>query len=119
MRDKVSTREASSIQEKRIAKKLDGTANPNSGAGMTKKGDVELSDIGLLVECKTCMTPKQSFSIKKDWIEKNKQEAFMTRNNDSVIAFNFDYTDKKDYYIINDKLMTFLVEKLREENEQC
>ena len=43
----------------------------------------------------------------------------MTRNNDSVIAFNFDYTDKKDYYIINDKLMTFLVEKLREENEQC
>lgn len=119
MENKISTREASSIQEKRIAKKLDGTVNPNSGAGMTKKGDVELSDIGLLVECKTCMTPKQSFSIKKDWIEKNKQEAFMTRNNDSVIAFNFDYTDKRDYYIINDKLMRFLVEKLREENEQC
>ena len=65
MRDKVSTREASSTQEKRIARKLDGTVNPNSGAGMTKKGDVELSDIGLLVECKTCMTPKQSFSINK------------------------------------------------------
>ena len=117
MRDKISTREASSVQEKRIAQKLGGTVNPNSGAGMTKKGDVELSDIGLLVECKTCMSPKQSFSIKKDWIEKNKQEAFMTRNNDSVIAFNFDYTDKRDYYVINDKLMRFLVEKLREGNE--
>lgn len=119
MKNKASTREASSTQEKRIAQKLGGRVNPNSGAGMTKKGDIELSDIGLLVECKTCMTPKQSFSIKKDWIEKNKQEAFMTRNNDSIIAFNFDYTDKRDYYIINDKLMRFLVEKLREENEEC
>ena len=113
----VTTREASSVQEKRIAKKLGGTVTPNSGAGRWEKSDVKIQDANLFVECKTCLTPKKSFSIKKEWIEKNDKEAFINRLYNHVIAFNFDYEDKNDYYVINDRLMKFLVEKLVEESE--
>lgn len=113
----VSTRSASSIQEERVAKKLGGTTTPNSGAGYFKKGDIQIPSAGILVECKTCMTPKNSFSIKKEWLEKNKQELFASGLSNSVIAFNFDYEDKNDYYVIDDKLMKYLIEKLMEENK--
>ena len=59
---------------------------------------------------------KKSFSIKKEWLDKSADELFASRCNSNVIAFNFNYEDKKDYYVINDKLMKFLIEKLREEN---
>ena len=110
--NKTSTREASAIQEKRIADKLGGIVNSNSGAGLWNKGDIRIENASMSVECKTCMTPKQAFSIKKEWIDKNKEESFTNRLNHSVIAFNFDYNDKKDYYVIDDKLMKFLVECL-------
>lgn len=113
--NKETTRYASSIQENRIAKKLDGVVTPNSGAGHFKKGDIQMHDIGLLIECKTCISPKKSFSIKKEWFEKNKQELFASGMSNSIIAFNFDYQDKNDYYIIDDKLMKYLIEKLRED----
>ena len=115
MTNKEATRYASNIQEKRIAGKLGGNVSSNSGAGLFNKGDIVVDDASLLIECKTCMEPKKSFSIKKDWIEKNKEEAFRLRLDNHAIAFNFDYQDKKDYYIIDDKLMKFLVEKLRKE----
>ena len=116
MKNKEATRYASSVQEKRVAGKLNGTVSSNSGAGLFNKGDVVCEDASLLVECKTCMEPKKSFSIKKEWIEKNKEEAFRLRLDNHVIAFNFDYQDKKDYYVIDDKLMEFLVRKLEEES---
>lgn len=116
MTNKEATRYASSVQEKRVARKLGGKVSSNSGAGLFNKGDIVVEDASLLIECKTCMEPKKSFSIKKDWIEKNKEEAFRLRLDNHTIAFNFDYQDKKDYYIIDDKLMDFLVEKLRQES---
>ena len=116
MKNKEATRYASSVQEKRVAGKLNGTVSSNSGAGLFNKGDVVCEDASLLIECKTCMETKKSFSIKKEWIEKNKEEAFRLRLDNHVIAFNFDYQDKKDYYVIDDKLMEFLVRKLEEES---
>lgn len=118
MTNKEATRYASSVQEKRVAGKFGGKVSSNSGAGLFNKGDVVCEDASLLVECKTCMEPKKSFSIKKDWIEKNKEEAFRLRLDNHVIAFNFDYQDKKDYYIIDDKLMGFLVHCLEKENDE-
>lgn len=111
-----ATRDASNIQEKRVAKKLGGQISPNSGAGKWDKSDIKIPEASISIECKTCMTPKKSFSIKKDWIEKSVNESFINRTDNQVIAFNFDYQDKNDYYVINDKLMKFLVEKLIEEN---
>lgn len=118
MTNKEATRYASSVQEKRVAGKLGGKVSSNSGAGMFNKGDIVVEDASLLIECKTCMEPKKSFSIKKEWIEKNKEEAFRLRLDNHVIAFNFDYQDKKDYYIIDDKLMGFLVDCLEKENDE-
>ena len=118
MTNKEATRHASSVQEKRVAGKFGGKVSSNSGAGLFNKGDIVVEDASLLIECKTCMEPKKSFSIKKDWIDKNKEEAFRLRLDNHVIAFNFDYQDKKDYYIIDDKLMGFLVHCLEKENDE-
>lgn len=116
MTNKEATRYASSTQEKRVAGKLGGKVSSNSGAGLFNKGDVVCEDASLLVECKTCMEPKKSFSIKKDWIDKNKEEAFRLRLDNHVIVFNFDYKDTNDYYVIDDKLMKYLVSCLEKEN---
>ena len=115
-KNKTSTRFASETQEQRIAKKFEGNVQLNSGAGKFSKGDVIIPDISMQIECKTCMTPKESLSIKKEWLEKQVQESFSMRCSNHALAFNFYYEDNKNYYIINEKLMKFLIEKLREEN---
>lgn len=111
----MSTRDFSSKQESKIAKLLGGQVNPNSGAGKWRKGDVQVPEASLLIECKTCMSDKSSFSIKSDWIAKNKEEAYSNRLYNSCIAFNFG-PDKSNYFVIDEKLMSFLVEKLIEDN---
>lgn len=113
----ISTRKASEIQEERISKKLNAIRTPNSGAGKWKKGDLYIPDASLLIEAKTCIKEKDSFSIKKEWLEKTIEESFSNRLDNSILAFSFCYDDKKDYYVINDSLMSFLVEKLIEENK--
>lgn len=85
----MSTREFSDKHEKSICKLLDAYQVANSGAGKFTKGDVIQKEASLLVECKTVMAPKDSVSIKKDWIIKNKEEAFENRLDNSCIAFNF------------------------------
>ena len=115
-KNKESTRYASGVQETRISKKFGGQIQPNSGASKFSTGDVVISDISLQIECKTCKIPKESISIKKEWLEKQVQESFAKRYSNHVLAFNFDYNDNNDYYIIDDKLMRFLIDKLKEEN---
>ena len=115
-KNKFSTRYSSETQEARIAKKFNGQIQSNSGASKFSTGDVVLQDIGMQIECKTCMTPKNSFSIKKEWLEKQVQESFSKRYQNHSLAFNFFFEDNKDYYIIDDKLMAFLIEKLREDS---
>lgn len=114
-KNKDSTRYYSDAQEKQICKLLDAVQTSNSGAGKFKKGDVIQKDSSLLIECKTVMTNKESFSIKKDWIIKNKEEAFENRLDNSCIAFNFG-PNEQNYFVIDEKLMEFLVSKLIEEN---
>lgn len=111
----MSTREFSSKQENAVAKLLGGQVNPNSGAGKWRKGDVTIPDASLLIECKTCMQEKSSFSIKREWIKKNKEESFSNQLYNSCIAFNYG-PDTPNYFVIDEKLMKFLVEKLIEEN---
>ena len=114
-KNKDATRHASDVQEDRVAAKLGGFRTSNSGAGLFRKGDIHVVSASTLVECKTCMSPKDSFSIKKEWILKNREEAFANRLSHTVIAFNFNYEDPQDYYVIDDRLMRFLIEKLEEE----
>lgn len=114
--NKASTRAVSSKQELHVAKTLGGQKIVNSGAGRFLKGDVQVKDAFLSIECKTCMTEKNSFSIKKDWIEKHKQEAWDNRLSNTALAISFSPDGNENYYLINEKLMKFLVEKLIEEN---
>lgn len=112
--NKESTRHFSDKQEKAICKLLGAKQTPNSGAGRWRKGDCHQESASMLIECKTCMADKNSFSIKKDWMEKNSEEAFSQRLNNTCIAFNFG-PEQENYFVINERLMRFLVEKLVEE----
>lgn len=109
-----STRFYSDAHEKSVCKALDGYQTSNSGAGQFTKGDVLLKNLDMLIECKTCMNEKESFSIKKEWLEKNKIESFAMRKSNSALCFNFG-PNQKNYYIIDEKLMCYLVGKLKEE----
>lgn len=113
-KNKESTRYYSSRQEQQVAKLINGQNNSSSGSGHFRKGDVIQKESSFLIECKTTLEEKQSFSIKKEWIDKNKEEAFAMRLDNTCIAFNFG-PDKENYFVINEKLMKFLVDKLIEE----
>ena len=104
------TRFYSNRQEKAVAKKIGGKQVANSGATAFSKGDVRTDE--WLVECKTATTEKQSFSIKKAWLAKNREEAFAMRK--SYNALCFDFGDSNRYYIIDEK--TFI--KMKEALEQ-
>lgn len=108
-KNKESTRYYSDKHEKSVCNALGGRQQSNSGAGNFRKGDVITSTF--LIECKTCMQEKQSISIKKDWIDKNKEEAFAIRKDHSAICFNFK-PNGENYYVINESLMQYLVNAL-------
>lgn len=112
-KNKKSTRYFSDIQEKSVCRLLDAVQQSNSGAGKFSKGDCVQKEASMLIECKTTTTDKQSFSIKKEWIDKNKEEAFTQRVMNSCIAFNFG-PNQPNYFVIDEKLMRFLIDKLIE-----
>ena len=106
----MNTRQFSSAQEHRIAKMFDGKVVANSGATRFNKGDVLVDKI--LVECKTSTKPKDSFSIKKEWLEKNKEEAFSLGLDYSILAIDFGSED--DYFVIDKNLAKILIDTLKE-----
>ena len=110
---RLATRYYSDRQEKHIAKVTNGKQTANSGATAFSKGDVRTDQF--LIEAKTCMSQRQSFTIKKEWLKKNEEETFAMGRDYSALAFNFG--DNENYYIINEKLFIKLVNLLREENE--
>lgn len=98
---KNSTRAKSSEQEKRIAKAMGGKQVVGSGSTPFLKGDVVVDK--LFIEAKTKMEPCKSMSVKKDWLEKAKEQALSTRKEDYTVAISFG--ESKEYYIIEDTLM--------------
>ncbi len=99
----MNNKQFSNKQEKQVAKKVGGKKQPNSGATAFQKGDVR-NDL-FLIECKTATTEKESFSIKKEWLQKIKEEAFALRCPFSALAFNFGgLSNNENFYIIDEKL---------------
>lgn len=95
------TRFYSRKQEKSVAKSINGKRVANSGATPFQKGDVEADDF--LIECKTTVSQhKASFSIKEDWLLKNKEEAFAMGKGHNALAFQFG-EGLPNYYIIDEK----------------
>lgn len=104
----MNTRKYSKKQEDRVAKVVGGKVNANSGATSFFKGDVRTDY--LLVECKTSTKEVKSVSIKKEWLEKLNEERFAMGKQHSVLAF--DFGDGKDYFIIDKRLMSILLDTL-------
>ena len=101
------TRFYSNRQEKKVAKAVGGRKTANSGATKFQKGDVQTDK--WLIECKTTTaTEKVSFSIKREWLEKNKEEAFAMGKEFNALAF--DYGDGKNWYVIDEKTFKYLIE---------
>lgn len=111
MINKHSTRYYSSKQEKQIAKSTGSRLQPNSGATLFKKGDVANSD--WLFEAKTCMKEQESFSIKKDWLDKLKQESFAMNKEFYALVFNFGI-NQENYFILNEKIFKQILSLLEE-----
>lgn len=107
------TRYYSDKQEKHIAKALKGKKVANSGATAFNKGDVITSSF--LIEAKTCTSPKKSFSIKKEWLEKNEEEAFAMNKPYSALAF--DFGDGDQHYVISERLFKQLVNYVEAEEQ--
>ena len=49
------------------------------------------------------MEPSKSISVKKEWLEKARQQALSTRKEDYAVAISFG--ENKEYYIIEDTFM--------------
>ena len=109
--NKDSTRYVSDKHEKRTAKNLGGKVQVSSGSSAFLKGDVVTEKC--LVECKTCMSEKKSFSIKKEWLEKIEEQCIQMRKQYPVLAF--DFGDGENYFIINERVMRKFVEFLDSE----
>ena len=106
-KNKKSTRYFSSVQENTIAKSIGGKTTVNSGASLYTCGDITTNDF--LIEAKTTTKPKESFSIKKEWITKNNLERMQLGKPYCALAFQF-APNSPNYYVIDEKLFKKLLE---------
>jgi len=105
------TRHYSKKQETQVANAIGAKRTPNSGATNFIKGDV--LDDTILIECKTKTRHSKSHSIRKEWIEKNREEAFAMGKKYSAIAFNYG-PDEENFYIVSEYMFKELLQKLAE-----
>ena len=109
-----TTREASTAQEKKIAKARGARRVANSGATKFDKGDVVLGS-EWLIEAKTAMEPKKSFSIKKEWLEKLREEKFACKKEYNALCFDFGDEGNR-YYILDEDTFKTLIELSKDVN---
>ena len=105
------TRYFSNKQEKKVAKAVGGKQVANSGATKFSKGDVRTDN--WLFEAKTKTTPSGSMTIKREWLDKNAEEAFAMGKYYSAVVIDFGYGE--NYYIVDEK--TFIEMKNALEGE--
>ena len=107
MMNKYPTRFYSSRQEKAVAKVLKGKTVANSGAIPFGAGDVVADN--WLIECKTMTEERKSFTVKREWLTKNREEAFSMGKEYNALAFDFGDNGQR-YYIIDEKTFKLLKE---------
>lgn len=91
---------------------MKGKQTANSGATALSKGDVRTEN--WLIECKTATTEKASFSIKKAWLEKNKEEALAMRKYYNALCFDFGDNGNR-YYIVDERTFIRMKEAFERE----
>lgn len=99
-------------QETEIAKTMGGKVQTGSGGTRFGGGDVHTAT--MFIEAKTVTKDQTSVSIKKEWLEKAKQQAFEQSKNSYALAFRFG-PDQKDYYVVDETFFKQAVKLLEEE----
>lgn len=95
-------KKASIQQEERVARLFNGKRTPQSGGGKFVLGDVISEDF--LVECKTSVTVKDSYSVKREILKKaDEQRREMGKE---LYALAFSFGDEEDFFVINKKAMS-------------
>ena len=97
----MSTRDYSDKQEKHIALVTGGKVQSNSGGTRFGGGDVHTDKF--LIEAKTPTKEQTSFTIKKEWLFKMKEQQFEQGKEESVLAFRFEPNLDKDWYILSER----------------
>jgi len=115
--NKDSTRYYSDAHEKSVCKALGATQQANSGAGHFDKGDVVQRDASMMIECKCTMSPKDSISLKREWFEQNKKEAYAMHLSNTAVCINFE-PNGENIYCINERLMKVLIDALKDKPEE-
>jgi len=111
---KKPTRYYSKQQETSIARATGGKRTPNSGATAWVKGDV-LTD-QFLLEAKTKTTHSDTITIRKDWFQKNREEAAFMGKHYSALVFNFG-PGEENHYVIDEDLFQVLLEYLNNKED--
>ncbi len=107
----MSTRDFSDLQEKYLAKITGGKVTPNSGGTKFSGGDVIAEPI--LIEAKTTTTPKKSFSIKQEWIDKVSEQAFEQGQSEGILAFQFEPSGD-NYFVLDENQFLDYLDYVRE-----
>lgn len=97
----MATRYFSDKQEKHIAKVTGGKVQKNSGGTKFGGGDVHTDKF--LIEAKTPTKEQTSFTIKKEWIIKMREQAYEQGKEESVLAFRFDPNIDTDLYVLSQR----------------
>lgn len=96
-----STRYFSDKQEQHIAKVTGGKVQSNSGGTKFGGGDVHTDKF--FIEAKTPTVCRETFTIKKDWMYKMKEQMFEQGKECCALAFTFDPDKQENFYIISEK----------------
>lgn len=97
----MTTRDYSDKQEKHIAKVTGGRIQSNSGGTKFGGGDVHTDKF--FIEAKTPTKEQTSFTIKKEWITKMREQAYEQGKEESVLAFRFDPNTDNDLYVLSQR----------------
>lgn len=97
-------------QEERVARLFNGKRTPQSGGGRFVLGDVLAEDF--FVECKTSVTVKDSYSVKREILNKADEQRREMGKEFYVLAFSFG--DGEDFFVLNKKAMNRFI-SLQEE----
>ena len=109
------TRFYSNRQEKAVAKAISGKQVANSGATAFQKGDVATDR--WLIECKTSIGAKASFSVKREWLIKNAEEAFAMGKDYNALCFDFGNGSNR-FYVLDEKTFIKAKEAMQNENDK-
>lgn len=97
----MATRDYSDKQEKHIAKVTGGKVQSNSGGTKFGGGDVHTNKF--LIEAKTPTKSQTSFTIKKEWIDKMREQAYEQGKEEAVLAFRFNPNIDIDLYVLSER----------------